>query len=297
MALGDGSLRTKELTERVPGYTPRTIYRYAGRLSDLGVVEREEEPGVPSKVTYALTDSCGHELHDLVARFAEASLTRLPGGQLDAHAWASLGLLADLWETEIIEQLSCEARSPTQLSRDVSDLSYHQVNRRAGVFTASGLLFEAQGPGRSRLYGLTERTRRKMGLVAGIARWRQRHAFRDVALPLTTQELATILKVALPLVRISGHRGTCLQLRVFADNSVDDAPATLVWAEIEEDGTVQSCVDAPSDPTVWVSASINDWIAVILDRAHDGVQIEGEEELVSDVLVGLHDVLWNPQSL
>jgi DNA-binding HxlR family transcriptional regulator len=46
MALGEGPLRTKNLTERVPGYAPRTIYRYAGKLAELDVVEREEEPGV-----------------------------------------------------------------------------------------------------------------------------------------------------------------------------------------------------------------------------------------------------------
>src|SRR5215475_2489322 len=56
MALGEGPLRTKNLTERVPGYAPRTIYRYAGKLAELDVIEREEEPGVPSKVVHTLTD-------------------------------------------------------------------------------------------------------------------------------------------------------------------------------------------------------------------------------------------------
>src|SRR5215213_11976278 len=63
MALGEGPLRTKELTERVPGYAPRTIYRYAGKLAELEVVEREEEPGVPSKVVHTLSDPCGTELY------------------------------------------------------------------------------------------------------------------------------------------------------------------------------------------------------------------------------------------
>src|SRR5215216_3975976 len=107
MALGEGPLRTKNLTERVPGYAPRTIYRYAGKLAELEVVEREEEPGVPSKVVHTLTDPCGTELYTLVNRFADASLTRLPDGRIDAHAWASLGLLADMWEAGMVEDLSC----------------------------------------------------------------------------------------------------------------------------------------------------------------------------------------------
>lgn len=291
MALGDGPLRTKELTERVSGYTPRTIYRYAGRLSDLGVVDREEQPGVPSKVTHTLTDSCGFELYELVTRFADASLTRLPSGQIDAHAWASLGLLADLWETGMIEQLSCEARSPTQLSRDVSDLSYHQVNRRAGVFRSSGLLSESQGVGRSRLYGLTEKTRRKMGLIAGIGRWRHHHALTADEEGLTASEMGTVLKVALPLVSVTERRDACLQMRVLSDDEEDQ-----VWAEVQKDGMVQSCVEAPSDPTAWGYGEIGSWVSILLDREPDGVRTEGEDDLVSDVLVGLHDVLWNPQS-
>src|SRR3954447_21036583 len=113
MALGEGPLRTKTLTEQVPGYAPRTIYRYAGKLAELEVVEREEEPGVPSKVVHTLTEECGSELYELVNRFADSSMTRLPDGRIDAHAWASLGLLADLWETGMIEELSWVPRSPT----------------------------------------------------------------------------------------------------------------------------------------------------------------------------------------
>jgi hypothetical protein len=211
----------------------------------------------------------------------------LPNGQIDAHAWASLGLLADLWETGMIEQLSCEARSPTQLSRDVSDLSYHQVNRRAGVFRSSGLLSESQGTGRSRLYGLTEKTRRKMGLIAGIGRWRHHHALTADEEGLTASEMGTVLRVALPLVSVTGHRDACLQMRVLSDGEEDQ-----VWAEVQKDGMVQSCVEAPSDPTVWVSASITDWIAVILARDLGDVQIEGDRELVMEVLGRLYDVLW-----
>src|SRR5215218_9660219 len=165
MALGEGPLRTKTLTEQVPGYAPRTIYRYAGKLAELEVVEREEEPGVPSKVVHTLSDPCGTELYELVNRFADASLTRLPDGRIDAHAWASLGLLADLWEAGMVEELACEGRSPTELAQGDHGLSYHQVNRRAGLFKASGLLSEWQGVGRRRCYGLTEKTRRKMGLL------------------------------------------------------------------------------------------------------------------------------------
>jgi len=218
MALGEGPLRTKELTERVPGYAPRTIYRYAGKLAELEVVEREEEPGVPSKVVHTLTEECGAELYELVNRFADASMTRLPDGRIDAHAWAALGLLADLWETGMIEDLSCDPRSPTELARGPHGLSYHQVNRRAGLFKTAGLLGESQGPGRRRYYSLTEKTRGTMGLIVGIARWRHHHVVAEDEEGMTAEEMATALKTALPLAVVEGHSGKSMKLCVLRED-------------------------------------------------------------------------------
>ncbi|HEX6456448.1 MAG TPA: winged helix-turn-helix transcriptional regulator [Solirubrobacterales bacterium] len=294
MALGEGPLRTKSLTEAVPGYAPRTIYRYAGKLAELEVIEREEEPGVPSKVVHRLSDPCGTELYELVNRFADASLTRLPDGRIDAHAWASLGLLADLWEAGMVEDLACEGKSPTDLARGPHGLSYHQVNRRAGLFKTSGLLSEWQGPGRRRCYGLTEKTRRKMGLLAGIARWRHHHVVAEDEEGMTAAEMATVLRVALPLAGLPEHRGKCLRLSVLSEDDAAGSEGEEVWAEVEGDGKVQSCAEAPADPDGWGRGKVATWIPVILDGRDDKVLVGGEEALVSDSLRRLHETLWSP---
>jgi len=295
MALRGGPLRTKELTERVPGYAPRTIYRYAGKLAELEVVEREEEPGVPSKVIHTLTDPCGTELYTLVNRFADASLTRLPDGRIDAHAWASLGLLADMWEAGMVESLSCEGRSPTDLARGHHGLSYHQVNRRAGLFKTGGLLDEWQGPGRRRCYGLTEKTRRKMGLLAGIARWRHHHVVAEDEEGMTAEEMATVLRVVLPLVCLEEHRCKCLQLSVLSEDDAAGSEGQTVWAEVADDGTIQSCADAPTEPTAWGRGKVENWIPVLLDGRSEGILVGGDETLVTDSLTGLFEALWSPQ--
>lgn len=295
MALGEGPLRTKTLTEQVPGYAPRTIYRYAGKLAELEVVEREEEPGVPSKVVHTLTDPCGTELYELVNRFADASLTRLPDGRIDAHAWASLGLLADLWEAGMIEELCCEARSPTQLAQGDHGLSYHQVNRRAGLFKAGGLLTEWQGEGRRRCYGLTEKTRRKMGLIAGIARWRHNHVVGDGEEGLTATEMATVLRAALPLVELPAHKGKRLRLSVRAEEDAAGAEGEEVWTEIEADGTLCACASQPAEPDAWGRGHVTAWIPTILDGETSKVLVGGEERLVVDCLNGLYETLWTPQ--
>lgn len=289
MALGQGPLRTKSLTEQVPGYAPRTIYRYAGKLAELEVIEREEEPGVPSKVVHALSDPCGTELYSLVNRVADASLTRLPDGRIDAHAWASLSLLADLWEAGMVEELSCEARSPTDLARGPHGLSYHQVNRRAGLFKAAGLVCELEGAGRRRLYAVTEKTRRKMGLIAGIARWRRHHVVAEDEEGITAAEMATVLRTALPLVELPRHAGKCLKL------SVQDGAE--VWAEVEGDGRLHGCAAAPADPDGCARGPVEAWTAAILDGNTDRILAEDDQQLVGDCLAGLYEALWSPNPL
>jgi DNA-binding HxlR family transcriptional regulator len=291
MALGEGPLRTKELTERVPGYAPRTIYRYAGKLAELEVVEREEEPGVPSKVVHTLTDECGAELYELVNRFADASMTRLPDGRVDAHAWAALGLLADLWETGMVEELSCDPRSPTELARGPHGLSYHQVNRRAGLFKTAGLLCEWQGPGRRRCYALTEKTRKTMGLIVGIARWRHHHVIAEDEEGMTVAEMATTLKTALPLAKVEGNAGKCLRLCVLPE---DESEGEIVWAEVEEDGTLHSCTPSADAEDAWARGKVATWIPAILDDDPHKALVGGEEQLVDHVLRKLHEVLWSP---
>lgn len=283
MALGEAPLRTKALTEQVPGYAPRTIYRYAGKLAELEVIDRLEEPGVPSKVVHSLSDPCGTELYEIVNRFADATLTRLPDGRVDAHAWASLGLLADLWDAGLVEELSCEARSPTELARGDHGLSYHQVSRRMGLFKAGGLLDDWQGPGRSRCFGLTERTRRKMGLVTAIARWRSRHVAGAEEEGLTEEEMASVLRAALPLVELQEHKGKCLRLSVGGED---------VWAEVKADGSVHSCATPPPNPDSRAIGKVEDWVAVMLDGESGAPRFEGTPEPLADCLAALYGCLW-----
>src|SRR3954447_18695225 len=106
----------------------------------------------------------------------------------------------------MVEELACEARSPTELAQVTHGLSYHQVNRRAGLFKAGGLLTEWEGGGGRRCYALTENARRKMGLLAGIARWRHHHVVAEDEEGMTAPEMATVLRAALPLVTAPDHR-------------------------------------------------------------------------------------------
>lgn len=287
MALGDGPLRTKDLTERVRGYTPRTVYRYASKLVEAGLIQRHEEPGVPSRVTHCLTQPAGQELHDLMEAYAEASLSRLPSGEIDAHAWGSLALLADLWESGMVYELNLGTRSLTELSRGRHDLSYHQVSRRANLLAIGGFVQERPNGGRRRSYALTDKARRAMALIAGIGRWRRRHIVPQGKGGLDIPEAAAVMRTALPLVSLPEHSGKSFGIGVGDEN---------VWAHIESDGSVLTCPSPPEAPASHAQGEVTMWVDALLDGPPKRLQAEGEVHLIRTCLSRLHAALWTKWS-
>jgi DNA-binding HxlR family transcriptional regulator len=291
MALRDGPLRTKELTERVRGYTPRTVYRYTSKLTGLGVIARQEEPGVPSKVVHSLTEPCGRELCELIDAYADASLTRLSNGEIDAHAWGSLGLLADLWESGMIEALNYGPRSPTELARGEHDLSYHQVNRRAGLFAIGGFLRETSATGRRRKYELTEKARRTMALVAGIGRWRRRYIVPEGTPGLAPREAGSLLRTGLPLVSLPEYGGRSIGIGVAAED-MDNSETDEVWASIEPDGDVLIREEPAPEVNAQAEGKVPHLIDALLDGSREGIRVSGDSHLIETCLSRLNAVLW-----
>jgi DNA-binding HxlR family transcriptional regulator len=285
-ALGKGPLRTKQLTALVPGYTPRTIYRHVPKLVDLDLVERDEEAGGGHKVVHALTPERGRELYVLIERFATASAARLPRGQIRTDAWESLGRLADLWEAGVIGELSRGPRSPTELARELNGLSYHQLSRRAGSVNTAGYLGESKrSAGRLRSYALTGKARRTMGLIAGIGCWRRRH---EPGEGMGLEEIATVLRAALPLAELPQHAGKRLSLYAVGGDSMAE-----VAAEVARDGTIRIEGSSPEKPAGWAEGSAHDWCKVLLDGRFEGFTGD-DERLVADCLEALRDAVWAP---
>lgn len=291
MALGEGPLRTKQLTTRVQGYAPRTVYRYASRLAALGIVERHEEPGVPSKVEHRLTDPCGTELFSLIDAYADTSLTRLRDGEIDAHAWGSLGLLGDLWESGMVEALNLEPKTPAELARGEHGLTYHQVNRRAGMFAIGGLLREEAVYGRRRAYALTDKARRGMALIAGIGRWRRRYVVSNGRPGLSPREAGGVLQTALPLVSLPEHagKGFCVEI---AAEEMEAGAARSLWARVRTNGSVLSCPEPPPELDGHVHGRTSAFVDALIDGPHNGLRAEGDEGLIETCLSRLHAVLW-----
>jgi DNA-binding HxlR family transcriptional regulator len=291
LALGDGPMQTKVLTHRVQGYTPRTTYRYLPKLVQLGLVEREDEPGGPARVVNTLTPEGGCDMCAVVERFARASATRLPGGQVDLGLWGSLGLLADLWDAGVVDALSRDSRSPTELVQNQRGLSYHQVSRKIRQFKEAGFLSESkQSPKRQRSYSLTGKARRTMALIADIGRWRERHLPDVGEEGLAPEEMATILRISLPLATLTPHAGKGLRIRV-----VGRPRETNFRARLDEKGCVRPGDQPPGSIAAEVGGDLDAWLSALLDGEH-GLDVEGDETLVADCLAGVHSGLWTPSS-
>ncbi len=288
MALGEGPLRTKELTARIAGYAPRTIYRYSTRLAEIGLIDRDEEPGVPSKVVHTLSEP-GRELFDLLGTYASASLKRLPSGEIAAPDWGALAVVADFWETGILDALSLEPRSLTELAHRQHALSFHQISRRATLLSRHGVIEVAAGSGKGRRYTLTPKARRTTGLIAGIGRWRRRHVVPEGS-GLSTVEAAGLMRTALPLVALPDHGGKRFELRI--SPVVERVAVEAVWGVVERDGAIVNCADPLEEVDSAVHGDVTAWVDSVLDGPRNGLKIDGDSQLIADCLQQLHAALW-----
>jgi DNA-binding HxlR family transcriptional regulator len=285
MALGEGPLRTKNLAARVPGYAPRTIYRHAGKLAALGLIEREERPGVPSTVIHRLAEPRGRELYELVGSSVAVCGFLSPDQAIDARAWGSMSRLADLWESGILDRLSCAPCSAAELRLPGQRLSHHQISRRLHLLAASGLLSASRPDGRRKRYALTEQARRAMGLIAGLGRWRQNHV--TAGLPgLDGAETAMLLRAGLPLVTIPGQAGKRLRLGVLGGGGEE-----ALSIEVGEDGVIDSCRAAATAEAL-ASGSVAAWLAVILEDERGELRLSGDVQLAESCFARLHKSIW-----
>jgi hypothetical protein len=133
-----------------------------------------------------------------------------------------------------------------------------------------------------------------MSLIVGIARWRHHHVVAEDEEGMTAEEMATALKTSLPLVRIEDHSGKCMKLCVVREDAPAGSGGELVWAEVEEDGTLHSCSPPAESEDAWARGKVATWIPAILDANSRKILVGGEEDLVNDVLAQLHETLWSP---
>lgn len=290
MALGRLPLRTRSLTERVPQYAPRTVYRHAGRLAEHDLVVRREEGGVPSVVTYRLSERRGRDLFRLVSAYLSARQGGVTNG---ADDWTSIALLGEMWGSGWITRLSERPRSPTELSELTRGMSFHQVNRRVHMLRARKLLDECAHGGRGKRYRLTAETQRGMALIAGIGRWRERSCLTEKQYGLTVPEVATLLRVSLPLLKLPRHPEARIKLGLVGPMSNGEKGSSVLLLEGGCDGSLRLSGDSEAPVDAWAAATIDIWLAALVDGNRGRMRVGRDLKLVDAVLGGMYDAFWS----
>lgn len=291
IALGPRPLRTKALTERVPHVAPRTIYRYAAKLAELGLVDREERDEVPSTVTYCLTRGPGRDLFHLLDDYMTTDWLRGPERQVGEGAWTRMSLLGELWDSGWIEQLSRKPRSPTDLAEATDGMTFHQANRRAHLVCSRGLLEQRNARGRGVRYTLAEPARRGMALVAALGRWRQRHGYCGEDTGLTPVGMLTVLRASHPLIEIPGKSHSRIRLGVAGAADGNGAGPLSMVGQVAPSGGVELVADSGEDVDAWALGTVNTWCRALLDGNRGRMRVGGDLKLVDAYLTNLHDAL------
>jgi DNA-binding HxlR family transcriptional regulator len=291
MALGPRSLRTKKLTEKVPTYAPRTVYRHARKLAEIGLVDREEVAGVPSSVIHSLSPA-GRDLYHLIGAYAEASLPWVSGPGSGDGLWTVCALIGEMWTYGWIEELGQGGRSATDLAESTANMTFHQVSRRTHQLMSWSLLYESAARGHRKRYQLSDQTRHASALIAGLGRWRQQHVAGEADGGLTVGEMTTVLRASLPLLQMPDHQERSVKLGIVGTTGLDGqrGSATLT-AHVSAGGTVR-CVKQKRSEDAWAIGIVDTWFAALLDGKRGDMRTGGDRDFVNDTLKLLHELLW-----
>jgi DNA-binding HxlR family transcriptional regulator len=291
MALEPRSLRTKKLTEKVPTYAPRTVYRHARKLSELGLIDREEVAGVPSTVIHSLSPA-GRDLCHLIDSYAAASLPWVTGPGSGDGLWTVCRLVGEMWAYGWIEELAQGGRSATDLAEATSEMTFHQVSRRTHQLLSWSLLYESTAKGHRKRYQLCDQTRHAMALIVGLGRWRQQHVAGEADGGFTVGEMATALRAALPLLQLPEHQERSIKLGIVGTTGLDgERGSATLTIHVSAGGAVR-CVKAKALEDAWGIATIETWFAALLDGDRAEMRTGGDIDFVDDCLGRLHEVLW-----
>jgi hypothetical protein len=249
-------------------------------MEDYGLIDRYEESGPPSVVLRRLSEPLGRSLFRLLRAFGPVS------GE-------EMCLMGELWEAGFLDELSREPRSLMDLLGGPHHLTYHQVKRRTQRSVDNGLLAVSSPTGNTRLYALTDRGRRHVGLVVGIGRWRHRHVVADGAAGLAIEEMATALRAAMPLAMLPTHAGKTVLLIVAGAEEYGRREMLTVAGAVEPDGAVAIVQDFEQEADGSATATINTWFAAMIDGNRGRIRVRRDQSLVDACLTGLHDALWN----
>lgn len=277
---------------RVAGTPPPSTMRKQLRvLTDVGAVERHQQPGFAGTASFEI-GSAGAELLEL-AGLLEDWLEACPEGPLALGSPAAKGALKALiegWNSRIVRALVARPLCLTDLNQLISALNYPSLERRLSALRFSGLVEACPQGGRSTPYGPSPWLRKAAGLLITAAQWEGRYATARIAGERFDFEAGFLL--ALPAVSMASDAdGTC-RLAVELRSASGDPMWARVQAEVMA-GEVQSwTANADGEADASISGKPTAWLSALTEGRPEHLDFSGDRQLAVEVVDGLYRNLF-----
>lgn len=290
-ALAEGTQRQVGLRRAAGSPAQTTLRAQLKKLCAVGTIERQRRNRLPGVVEHKLTDA-GRDLL-AVAEVLGSWLQSAPGGPAalgSSEARAAVKALVEGWSTAMLRVLAAKPLTLTELDRIITSINYPSLERRLTAMKLAGQVEQIPGNGRGTPYVVTEWARQAVAPLTAAARWERRHLAEETA-PISKLDVEGTFLLALPLLRLPKRLSGACRLAVgIANGQKHGLAGVLVQVD---DGRVASCTThLDGRPEAWASGSATAWLAALMERDTDQLEIGGDNRLALSLLKGLHDSLF-----
>jgi DNA-binding HxlR family transcriptional regulator len=269
---------------------PTTMRNHLRALARAGLVEKRRRNEFGGSVDYRLTAS-GQELSP-VTEALSSWLTVAPEGPIalgSNGAKYAIKAFVEGWTTSIVRALATRPLCLTELDRVIPSASYPSLERRLSAMRQLGMIKALPG-GRSTPYRLTDWLRGAIAPLIAAAHWEQDNQPAQ-APPIINRDVETGFLLSLPLLRLPRDASGSCRLTV----QVGSAPRTETAGAIAHirEGLVkytEARVESRAD--AWAAGPSAAWLAAVIDRDFDRLELGGEIRLARQIVEHLHRELF-----
>jgi DNA-binding HxlR family transcriptional regulator len=223
----------------------------------------------------------------------EQWLQKAPSGPMaidSAEGKRAVPALAAGWSAAIVHALAVQPCTLPELERRIEGFGVAVLRRRLETMVELGLVEASAGDGEGTLYRITDWLRAAIAPLIAAARFERRYAPAQTP-PIEPLDVEAGFLMALPLLRLPiASSGTC---QVAIDVPVHGEPVRAgAMARVEHGAIAAISTELHDDfhaslvgpPTAWLDAVVNPLASRLCP--------DGDEDLATDMLIALHEVLF-----
>lgn len=223
----------------------------------------------------------------------EQWLQKAPSGPMaidSAEGKRAVPALATGWSTTIVHALAVRPQTLTELDRAIDGLDSTALRGQLETMTEIGLVEASAGDGEGTLHRITDWLRAAIAPLIAATRFERRYA------PAETPGIAPLdveagFLMALPLLGLPpGASGVC---RLVIDVPVHGEPIpTGVMARVEQGRIAAISTELGDEFDASLEGPPTAWLDAVINPLASRLYPEGDEDLATDLLVALHEVLF-----